>query len=143
MPLSVPVKPPTRSFLEAAESSKLLDWELDSIKTEREETVARSLFHYRNLKAELKNQCEISRNLQEDMDESSSFEASTVWVMGSWGALESLEGKREESKEYTKRVVQLSREILTLKIQILCAKIVRVSAVILQLQVTLKFWHSN
>lgn len=135
MPLNAPVKPPSRSFLEAAESSKLLDWELDSIKTEREETVARSLFHYRNLKSELKSQCEMSRNLQEDMEESSSYEAATVWVMGSWGALESLEGKREESKEYMKRITQLSREILTLKIQILCAKIVRVNAVIQELQV--------
>ncbi|KAK3750980.1 hypothetical protein QZH41_009136 [Actinostola sp. cb2023] len=132
--LSIPIKPPSRSFLEAAESSMLLDWELDSLMTEKEETVARTLFNYRNLKADLKNQCDQLSSQQEDLDESRSQETATVLVMGSWGALDSLDVQREESRDYAQQICDLMKQILSLKIRVLCLKIVRVSGIMKQLQ---------
>lgn len=133
-----PIKPPSRSFLEAAESSKLLDWELDSLMSEKSETIARSLFNYRNLKAVLKNQCDHLSSQQESLDENRSNETATVLVMGSWGALDSLDYRREESRDYARQICDLNKQILSLKISVLCLKIARLSGAIKNLQV---FFH--
>ena len=123
------------------ESSMLVDWELDTVKTEQDETVARSLINYRHLKTELRSQCEKLSAQQEALDEDEEThgrtedQTLTVWVMGSWGALESVDGKSEEAKEYSKRKAGLTKKILMLKIQVVCLKLVRVSSCIRQLQV--------
>ena len=59
----------------------------------------------------------------------------TVWVMGSWGALESVDGKTEDAEEYSRKKRELTKEIVMLKIQVLCLKQVHVSSCIKQLQV--------
>ena len=117
------------------ESSRLLDWELDTVKLERDETVARSLISYRHLKTELQSQCAVLSAQQERLDEESSAEPLTVWVMGSWGALESVKGETEESQEYADRKRELAKKIVMLKIQLLCLKRVHVNSCIRQLQV--------
>ncbi|EDO32657.1 predicted protein [Nematostella vectensis] len=132
--LPIPGKPLSRSFREVAEHSKLLDWELDSIKTEQDETVGRSLFYFRNLKTELRNQCENASSQQEKLDIQTTAEEASVWVMGSWGALESVDWRREEAKDYANRKSELVKQILSFKIHVLCLKLSRVSAVIRELQ---------
>ena len=117
------------------ESSRLLDWELDSIKTDQSETIARSLINYRHLKTEIQSQCSSLSAQQERLDEESNPEALTVWVMGSWGALESVDGKTEDVEEYARRKRDLTKKILMLKIHVLCLKQVHVSSCIRQLQV--------
>lgn len=117
------------------ESSRLLDWELDSIKTDQDETIARSLISYRHLKTEIQSQCFSLSAQQERLDEESSSEPLTVWVMGSWGALESVDGKTEDAEEYARRKRDLTKKIVMLKIQVLCLKQVHVSSCIRQLQV--------
>lgn len=117
------------------ESSRLLDWELDSIKTDNVETVARSLINYRHLKTEIQSQCFSLSAQQERLDEESTAEPLTVWVMGSWGALESVDGRTEDAEEYTRRKRELTKKIVMLKIQVLCLKQVHVSSCIRQLQV--------
>ena len=117
------------------ESSRLLDWELDSIKTDQDETIARSLISYRHLKTEIQSQCFSLSAQQERLDEESSPERLIVWVMGSWGALESVDGKTEDAEEYARRKRDLSKKIVMLKIQVLCLKQVHVSSCIRQLQV--------
>ena len=121
------------------ESSRLLDWELDSIKTNQDETVARSLINYRHLKTEIQSQCFSLSAQQERLDEESGVrtEPLTVWVMGSWGALESVDGKTEDAEEYTRRKRELDKKIVMLKIQVLCLKQVHISSCIRQLQVNL------
>lgn len=120
------------------ESSRLIDWELDSIKTNQDETVARSLINYRHLKTEIQSQCFSLSAQQERLDEESiTTEPLTVWVMGSWGALESVDGKTEDAEEYTRRKRELDKKIVMLKIQVLCLKQVHVSSCIRQLQVSL------
>lgn len=120
------------------ESSRLIDWELDSIKTNQDETVARSLINYRHLKTEIQSQCFSLSAQQERLDEeSTTTEPLTVWVMGSWGALESVDGKTEDAEEYTRRKRELDKKIVMLKIQVLCLKQVHVSSCIRQLQVSL------
>ncbi|XP_020626904.1 uncharacterized protein LOC110064226 [Orbicella faveolata] len=116
------------------ESSRLLDWELDSIKTDQDETIARSLISYRHLKTEIQSQCFSLSAQQERLDEESSSEPLTVWVMGSWGALESVDGKTEDAEEYARRKRDLTKKIVMLKIQVLCLKQVHVSSCIRQLQ---------
>lgn len=122
-----------------SESSRLLDWELDSIKTNQDETVARSLINYRHLKTKIQSQCFSLSAQQERLDEESGVrtEPLTVWVMGSWGALESVDGKTEDAEEYTRRKRELDKKIVMLKIQVLCLKQVHVSSCIRQLQVNL------
>lgn len=118
------------------ESCRLLDkWELDSVKKETEETVARSLISYRHLKTELQSQCFSLSAQEERLDEESGAEPMTVWVMGSWGALESVDGKTEDAEEYSRKKRELTKEIVMLKIQVLCLKQVHVSSCIKQLQV--------
>ena len=117
------------------ESSRLLDWELDSIKANQDETVARSLINYRHLKTEIQSQCFSLSAQQERLDEESGTETLTVWVMGSWGALESVDGRTEDAEEYTRRKRELDKKIVMLKIQVLCLKQVHVSSCIRQLQV--------
>ena len=117
------------------ESSRLLDWELDSIKTDQGETVARSLINYRHLKTEIQSQCFSLSTQQERLDEESNPEPLTVWVMGSWGALESFDGKTEDAEEYARKKRELTKKIVMLKIQVLCLKQVHVSSCIRQLQV--------
>ena len=117
------------------ESSRLLDWELDSVKTDQSETIARSLINYRHLKTEIQSQCFSLSTQQEDLDEESNPEPLTVWVMGSWGALESVDGKSEDADEYARRKRDLTKKIVMLKIQVLCLKQVHVSSCIRQLQV--------
>lgn len=117
------------------ESSRLLDRELDSIKTDQDETIARSLISYRHLKTEIQSQCFSLSAQQERLDEESSSEPLTVWVMGSWGALESVDGKTEDAEEYARRKRDLTKKIVMLKIQVLCLKQVHVSSCIRQLQV--------
>lgn len=117
------------------ESSRLLDWELDSIKTDQDESIARSLISYRHLKTEIQSQCFSLSAQQERLDEESSSEPLTVWVMGSWGALESVDGKTEDAEEYARRKRDLTKKIVMLKIQVLCLKQVHVSSCIRQLQV--------
>lgn len=117
------------------ESSRLLDWELDSIKTDQDETIARSLISYRHLKTEIQSQCFSLSAQQERLDEESSSEPLTIWVMGSWGALESVDGKTEDAEEYARRKRDLTKKIVMLKIQVLCLKQVHVSSCIRQLQV--------
>ena len=117
------------------ESSRLLDWELDSVKTDQSETIARSLINYRHLKTEIQSQCFSLSTQQEDLDEESNLEPLTVWVMGSWGALESVDGKTDDAEEYARRKQDLTKKIVMLKIQVLCLKQVHVSSCIRQLQV--------
>lgn len=117
------------------ESSRLLDWELDSIETDQGETVARSLINYRHLKTEIQSQCFSLSAQQERLDEESKPEPLTVWVMGSWGALESVDGKTEDAEEYARRKRELTKKIVMLRIQVLCLKQVHVSSCIRQLQV--------
>ena len=117
------------------ESSRLLDWELDSIKTDQSETIARSLINYRHLKTEIQSQCFSFSAQQERLDEESRPEPLTVWIMGSWGALESVDGKTEDAEEYARRKRDLTKKIVMLKIQVLCLKQVHVSSCIRQLQV--------
>ena len=119
------------------ESSRLLDWELDSIKSDQDETVARSLINYRHLKTEIQSQCFSLSAQQERLDEECSSGPLTVWVMGSWGALETVDGKTEDAEEYNRRKRQLDKNIVMLKIQVLCLKQVHVSSCIRQLQVNL------
>ncbi|KAJ7385598.1 hypothetical protein OS493_015182 [Desmophyllum pertusum] len=54
--------------------------------------------------------------------------------MGSWGALESVDGRTEDAEEYTRRKRELTKKIVMLKIQVLCLKQVHVSSCIRQLQ---------
>ena len=119
------------------ESSRLLDWELDSVKTNKDETISKSLINYRHLKTEIQSQCFSLSAQQERLDEESSAEPLTVWVMGSWGALESVDGKTEDAEEYARRKRELTKKIVMLKIQVLCLKQVHVSSCIRQLQVCL------
>lgn len=123
-------------------TSRLLDWELDSIKSDNDETVARSLINYRHLKTELQSHCFSLSAQQERLDEESSAEPLTVWVMGSWGALESVDGKTEDAEEYTRRKRELTKKIVMLKIQVLCLKQVHVSSCIRQLQVRRLLAHA-
>ena len=119
------------------ESSRLLDWELDSIKTNQDETVARSLINYRHLKTEIQSQCFSLSAQQERLDEESGArtEPLAVWVMGSWGALESVDGRTKDAEEYTRKKRELDKRIVMLKIQVLCLKQVHVSSCIRQIQV--------
>ena len=119
------------------ESSRLLDWELDSIKTDRNETVGRSLINYRHLKTEIQSQCFSLSAQQERLDEEATTEPLKVWVMRSWGALETVDGKREDAEEYSRKKRELDKKIVMLKIQVLCLKRVHVSSCIRQLQVNL------
>ena len=105
------------------------------MKKETEETVARSLISYRHLKTELQSQCFSLSAQEERLDEESGVEPMTVWVMGSWGALESVDGKTEDAEEYSRKKRELTKEIVMLKIQVLCLKQVHVSSCIKQLQV--------
>ncbi|XP_068712050.1 uncharacterized protein [Montipora foliosa] len=116
------------------ESSRLLDWELDSIKTDRNETVGRSLINYRHLKTEIQSQCFSLSAQQERLDEEAITEPLKVWVMRSWGALETVDGKREDAEEYSLKKRELDKKIVMLKIQVLCLKRVHVSSCIRQLQ---------
>lgn len=119
------------------ESSRLLDWELDSIKTVRNETVAGSLINYRHLKTEIQSQCISLSAQQERIDEEATTEPKLkVWIMRSWGALETIDGKTEDAEEYSRRKRELDKKIVMLKIQELCLKRVYVSSCIRQLQVT-------
>lgn len=119
------------------ESARLLDWELDSIKSDQDETVARSLINYRHLKTEIQSQCFSLSAQQERLDEEGSSGPLTVWVMGSWGALEAVDGKTEDAEEYNRRKRELDKKIVMMKIQVLCLKQVHVSSCIRQLQVNL------
>ena len=124
------------------ESSRLLDWELDSIKADQDETLARSLINYRHLKTEIQSQCFSLSAQQERLDEESTesrVEPLTVWVMGSWGALESVDGRTEDAEEYARRKRELDKKIVMLKIQVLCLKQVHVSSCITQIQVSAMF----
>ncbi|XP_067035554.1 uncharacterized protein [Acropora muricata] len=117
------------------ESSRLLDWELDSIKTVRNETVAGSLINYRHLKTEIQSQCVSLSAQQERIDEEATTEPKLkVWIMRSWGALESIDGKTEDAEEYSRRKRELDKKIVMLKIQELCLKRVYVSSCIRKLQ---------
>ena len=118
------------------ESSRLLDWELDSIKTVRNETVAGSLINYRHLKTEIQSQCVSLSAQQERIDEEATTEPKLkVWIMRSWGALETIDGKTEDAEEYSRRKRELDKKIVMLKIQELCLKRVYVSSCIRKLQV--------
>ena len=100
------------------ESSRLLDWELDSIKTVRNETVAGSLINYRHLKTEIQSQCVSLSAQQERIDEEATTEPKLkVWIMRSWGALETIDGKTEDAEEYSRRKRELDKKIVMLKIQ--------------------------
>ena len=118
------------------ESSRLLDRALDSARADEDETVARSLINYRHLKTEIQSQCFSLSAQQERLDEESTAEPLTVWVMGSWGALESVDGKAEDAEEHARQKRDLSKKIVMLKIQVLCLKQVHVSSCIRQLQVS-------
>lgn len=124
------------------ESSRLLDWELDSIKTVRNETVAGSLINYRHLKTEIQSQCVSLSAQQERIDEEATTEPKLkVWIMRSWGALETIDGKTEDAEEYSRRKRELDKKIVMLKIQELCLKRVYVSSCIRKLQVILISCH--
>ena len=129
---TAPDKGADRTF--SVDSSPLIDWELDSIKTDQEETLPRSLINYRHLKSELRSQCETLSAKQEERDELLDSPL-TVWAVGSWDALEAVDGTSDEAKNYHQGRVELSKKILMLKIQIVCLKLVRVSSCIRQLQV--------
>ena len=73
---------------------------------------------------------------QEQLDEASSeVEPLTVWVMGSWGALETMKGHRDDAMEYTQRKDAFNKKLLILKIQAVCVKLAYISSVIRKLQV--------
>lgn len=110
--------------------------------TDKGETIARSLFNYRNFKAELKNQCDHLSSQQEQLGESRSRDTATILVMGSWGALDSLDDRREESQDYARQICDLNKQILSLKISVLYLKISRLNGAIKQLQVYLYYYNT-
>ena len=129
-----------RSYSAISENQRLLNWELDLVQGAEVETVGKTIVGYQSL-------CEQIEKYADDLHKKRqcvSFEIQEpVWMVGSWHALEAVEQKTEEAKEYAKMKLQLDARILEMKLIIERKKITHITEVTRSLKVRISTQNTH